>query len=410
MNKKFIPGKTYIPASYPSIGEEEYVELLRVLRRGWFTEGKACGEFAGLLLDYVGQQNVVLCNSGSSADLLAVAALSPFEEAKKYVVTCAVGFPTTLTAIYHNNLIPLYIDIDPKTLAPSLGHLQYVLEHPEYKDDIVGAILTHNLGFPYDEKLAKELLGDRWLISDCCDALGSKIYGNHVGHYSDISTYSFFPAHHITTAEGGAVCTNDNDLYDKLRSLNNWGRDCYCAPGQKNVCGKRFCQGFEGLPKGWDHKYTFTEVGYNLKMTDLQAALGIAQMKKIFNNVLSRQENLMELLQELDAFIAWLDYIEMPDFVTASPFGFPITVTTDNFTAQELIEFLESKKIGTRRMFGGNLKRQPAFQNLPYASVEFEGSDYVMERTFWIGCGPWMSKEMIDYIYEVFEEFFIDYV
>lgn len=403
---EFIAGKTKIPASYPSIGDEEYKELQRVLDRGWFTEGPACKQFKYLLGEYTESRYVELCNSGSSADLLAVAALSPYFEKNKYVVTCAVGFPTTLTAIYHNNLIPLYIDIDPKTLSPSLGHLQYVLEKPEYKDDIVGAILTHNLGFPYDEKLAKELLGDRWLISDSCDALGARIYDKPVGSFSDISTYSFFPAHHITTGEGGAVCTNDLETAERLRSLNNWGRLCKCLPGQQNACGKRFERNINGLPLGWDCKYTFTEVGYNFKMTELQAAIGIAQMDKIHNFTTKRLQNEYELYIRLVKYNAWLQFVDYLIYQKCSPFGFSITVKTDEFTAQELIEFLESKKIATRRMFGGNLKKQPAFRNLPYAAVEFDGADYVMERMFWIGCHPNITDKMITYIAEIFDEWF----
>jgi CDP-6-deoxy-D-xylo-4-hexulose-3-dehydrase len=403
MNKKFIAGKSRIPASYPELGREEYEQIDKVLRRGWITEGAACREFRMLLSEYTGQTFVELCNSGSSADLLAVAALSPYEETNKYVITCAIGFPTTLTAIYHNNLIPLFIDIDPTTLAPSMGHLHYALE--KY-DDIVGAVLTHNLGFPYDEKMAKALLGNRWLISDCCDALGGRVHEKHVGAFSDVSTYSFFPAHHITTGEGGALCTNKGGLFDKIRSLNNWGRDCYCAPGQQNVCGKRFEQDFEGLPAGWDHKYTFTEVGYNLKMTEFQAAYGIAQMEKLEYFVETRQDNFYDLLQRLSKYKEWLRFVTVTNFSNPSPFGFPITVTTDEFTAQDLIAHLESNKIATRRMFGGNLARQPAFKKLPHATVAFDSADYVMERTFWIGVHPSITYEMLDYIEEVFAEWF----
>jgi CDP-6-deoxy-D-xylo-4-hexulose-3-dehydrase len=242
-----------------------------------------------------------------------------------------------------------------------------------------------------------------------CDCLGGKIYGEPVGTFSDVSTYSFFPAHHITTIEGGAVCTNNPAIAKKIHSLNNWGRDCFCRPGQQNVCGKRFEQEFDGLPAGWDHKYTFTNLGYNFKMTEFQAAFGIAQMRKLNGFVDRRIENLWSLLERLDDYVAWLDFVELPEYSSSSPFGFPITVTTNEFTAQNLIAFLEKNKIATRRMFGGNLARQPAFKNLPYIYCGFDGADYVMNRTFWIGCHPGITNEMLDYIEEIFGEFFKQY-
>jgi CDP-6-deoxy-D-xylo-4-hexulose-3-dehydrase len=266
------------------------------------------------------------------------------------------------------------------------------------------------LGFPYDEKLAKELLGqDKWLVSDCCDCLGGKIYGEPVGTFSDVSTYSFFPAHHITTIEGGAVCTNNPAIAKKIHSLNNWGRDCFCRPGQQNVCGKRFEQEFDGLPAGWDHKYTFTNLGYNFKMTEFQAAFGIAQMRKLDEFVYARNICWAKLKLIINPYAEYISTVEIPTFSDKSPFGFPITVTTNEFTAQNLIAFLEKNKIATRRMFGGNLARQPAFKNLPYIYCGFDGADYVMNRTFWIGCHPGITNEMLDYIEEIFGEFFKQY-
>lgn len=407
MSKEFIPGKSYIPVSGPSIGQEEYQNVLHVLDRGWFTEGHYVNKFADKLARKTDNRYVEMCNSGSSANLLAVSALVDRTIHNRYVITCAVGFPTTLSPIYQNNQVPLFIDIDPETLQPSMGHLEYALEH--YGKDVIGAILPHTLGFVYNERLAKQLLRDRWLISDTCDALGATIYEKPVGSFSDVSTYSFFPAHQICAVEGGAVVTNREDIYKKVRSLNNWGRDCWCKPGQKNVCGKRFCQEFDSLPEGWDHKYTFTEVGYNLKMTEFQAAFGVAQMDKLDDFVEQRRNTFSDLWYGLEEFQDDLQFLSLANSDSASPFGFPITVRTNKFTAQEFISFLEQHKIGTRRVFGGNLVRQPAFKPLPYVSCTFDNADYVMERTFWIGCGPWMTDDMIGYIWETFVEWFRKY-
>jgi CDP-6-deoxy-D-xylo-4-hexulose-3-dehydrase len=321
---------------------------------------------------------------------------------KDYVITTATNFPTAVAPIYQSGQIPIYIDIDPETLSPD--YEQFIRATEKFKGKISGVILPHTLGFPFNEQMFDEACPG-FMIADCCDAVGALVNVNSpVGTYSDIMTLSFFPAHHITTAEGGAVLTNNKEIKGSLDSLSNWGRCCWCTPGQDNTCGKRFGWKWESLPEGYDHKYTFCRLGYNLKMTEFQAALGFSQLHRISTFVENRQNSRKYLHDNLVVYWEHLHFPYSNDGIS-SPFGFPIVVNTDKFTAQELINYLEEHKVSTRRIFAGNIMKQPGY-NLPSVSFGTPGSDKLMNDGFWIGVSPNITKKMLDYVVEVFDKFF----
>jgi CDP-6-deoxy-D-xylo-4-hexulose-3-dehydrase len=400
--KPFIPGKTKIPASGPSLDASDVVALTEAVLQFWYTDHKFCAKFRRELAQYFYKNYVTLCNSGSSANLLAVLAALENYPYKDYIITTATNFPTTVAPIYQSGQTPIYIDINPETLIPN--YEQFVQATEKFKGKISGAILPHTLGFPFNEQIF-DAACPGFMIADCCDAVGALVDVNSpVGTYSDIMTLSFFPAHHITTAEGGAVLTGNKHIKKSLDSLSNWGRDCWCAPGQDNTCGKRFEWEWEKLPEGYDHKYTFSRLGYNLKMTEFQAALGYSQLQRISGFIENRQANYSYLLHNLWTYKIYLS-LGVVEYGTASPFGFPIVVDTDKFTSQELISYLEEHKIATRRIFAGNIMKQPGYK-LPSISFGTPGSDKLMEDGFWIGCHPNLTKEMLDYVVEVFDKFF----
>jgi len=403
-DKLFIPGVSPIPASFPTINSEDIASVIDITLDGWFTEFKACAQFGKALEKYTGKKHAVLVNSGSSASLVAMSTMLEGRR-EKFVLTTALAFPTTVAPIYQNNKIPIYIDVDIETLSPNWEQARDMLD--EHGDDIAGSIFTHTLGFPYDEQRFSVALKekDKFLISDSCDSLGAKvgINGEHAGSFSDAMTLSFFPAHQVTCGEGGAILFDDDELYKKARSYVNWGRSCYCLPGQSNACGKRFTWENRGtLPEGYDHKYIFDRLGYNLKMTEWQAALGLSQINKIDEFVDIRQSNYIDL-----KFRIW-QHIFLPSIKLShtSPFGVPIMVHKDApFSANEMIKFLESKKIYTRRFFAGNITRQPGYMNLPYIYKDLTNTDYIMNSGFWIGCHPGITRQMLDYMIEMINEF-----
>lgn len=414
--KKFIPGKSYVDVSGSVITEEDKLVLHDVVDREWYTEGHYCREFEIELKKITGKNYIQLLNSGSSASLIAMnSALKKFDpdHERPYVLTCATAFPTTVSPIYQMGRIPIYVDIDPETLEPRYDQIVHIIINT---DDISGAIFTHTMGFPFKEEVMKGfVLPEQFLIADCCDALGTQskraffdIY-NPVGFYSDLSTYSFFPAHHITCGEGGAIATDDPDLAEYARCYSNWGRSCYCQPGQANTCGKRFEWEDRGeLPEGWDHKYIFSEIGYNLKMTEFQAALGYSQSLRLVEMNIKRRRHYTYLMNYLQNY----EHIHLIEcYENVAPFGFPILVNQDApFTARELIAYLEEHKIRTRRLFGGNITRQPAFMDMPCVKpFSLEGSDRVMNDMFWIGCHPALTIEMLDYVIEIFNGFMKEY-
>jgi CDP-6-deoxy-D-xylo-4-hexulose-3-dehydrase len=321
------------------------------------------------------------------------------------VITCATGFPTTVTPIYLNGLVPLFVDsAGYKELNADVGTVLHQLE----RKDVCGVILAHTLGFPYRADLIRRKCDElgKFFVEDVCDAVGATIDSISAGSFGHASTLSFFPAHHIATGEGGAVCTNDGRLHALINSYRDWGRDCWCAPGEQDTCNKRFGWNLGTLPEGWDHKYTFTNVGYNLRMTEMQAALGNSQIDRLDIFCNKRVGNYLDLRWLLNYMPEHL-YIGVKSSVGISPFGLPITVISDAFTKQELVAFLESRKIRTRPVFGGNLTRQPAFRKMYYEQVGgLENSDYIMDRTFWVGVHPALREDQLNYVAESFRDFF----
>lgn len=420
--REFVPFEDEVPVSGASITPNDIASVVDTILNGWFTEHETSKRFEQAIKEYLGVHHVSLCNSGSSASLLATTALNhthPGNRNKSHlVITCATGFPTTVFPIYQNNLVPLFVD--SKGYKELNADVNTVLELLQ-REDVCGVSLAHTLGFPFRADLIREecdRLG-KWFLEDCCDALGAEINGIKCGNFGHASTLSFFPAHQITTGEGGAVLTNNGRLYKEINSYRDWGRACWCLPGQQNTCGKRFGWDYSSLPEGWDHKYTFTNLGYNLKITDMQSALGLSQIKRIEKFKYQRQINYANLLfthlignyPNDHLWCGWYDIDIIDELGNSewdySPFGVPITVTTDAFTKKELVNFLESRKIRTRPVFGGNLTRQPAIRNRYYEQVGFlENSDYIMERTFWIGTHPNLTQKQIDFVIQSFEDFF----
>jgi len=408
--KRFIAGKTIIPASGASISPDDISSVVESALQGWFTDFKFCEKFRQEISKVTGKKYVVLTNSGSSASLLAITACLEKYNTGDCVVTTAVGFPTTVAPIIQNNVTPIFIDTFPHTIAPDIGQFIKVVDNS--CRHICGSVFAHNLGFPFSESDFNIYLqrDDKFFIVDVCDALGSEFYNTEVGFYADAITLSFFPAHHITTGEGGAVCTNDEELFTLLQSYSSWGRDCYCKPGQSNTCGKRFEHEFKNMPRGYDHKYTFSRFGYNLKMTEMQAALGLSQIKRLPEFVKARRFNYDRLVIGFPKKASeYFDLIEVPEWSNPSPFGFPMVRKSGSpFQLPEFIRHLELHKISTRRLFGGNLTRQPMFEHFGKVGQDLSGSDKLMNDLVWIGCHPGIDDEMIDYMLEIIESFFIE--
>jgi len=413
-----MPGKSIIPASGQVITDEDKEVLHKVVDRGWYTDFVYCEKFRRELSRITGKKYVVLTNSGSSASLIAITSMLKLHPDIQCILTSATGFPTTVAPIYQNGRMPTYIDTNPKTLEPDYEQIAEVTNYWKCKGDKTLSIFAHTLGFPFRER---KFVDRGFLIADCCDALGAEMKDvglwRHVGSFADIMTLSFFPAHHITTGEGGAVLTNDPDIWAMANCLVNWGRDCYCAPGESNTCGQRFSMPIEArgnLPEGWDHKYTFSEIGYNLKMTEFQAALGWSQLQRLDEFVEKRRENYQYLRDGLGKYKDYalfkpFRFMDYQDWADSSPFGFPIMILdNDRFKIVDLIKYLEEHKISTRRVFGGNLTRQPGFMSMPYetAGSFLGGSDFVMNNMFWIGVQPALTKEMLDYVLKTFGKFF----
>ena len=409
--KNFIPGKTMIPVSGKVFDETELQFLISSSLDFWLTSDRFNKEFEKNLSIFLNSTFVLTTNSGSSANLLAVSALKSKELGKRSlndgdeVITVAAGFPTTVNPIIQNNLVPVFVDV-------KLG--SYVIDETRIEnaisDKTKAIMLAHTLGNPFNLNYIKELCKkyNLWLIEDCCDALGSTYENKHVGSFGDIGTLSFFPAHHITMGEGGAIFT-DNPLLKKIiESIRDWGRDCFCAPGKNNTCGKRFEWKLGQLPEGYDHKYTYSNLGYNLKITDMQASVGLGQLKKISTFVSVRKENFSYLKNELKEFEKYLILPEPTPKSKPSWFGFPITVKESApFSKNDLVNFLASKLIDTRPLFAGNIVRQPYFETISYRVVgRLQNTDLIMNNTFWIGVFPGLTQEMLQYVVEEFKNFF----
>ncbi len=411
VRKPFVPGQTSIPASGKVVGKSELVALVDAALDGWLTAGRYNEIFEQKLGEYIGVEHVLTTNSGSSANLLAVSALTSPQLGSRAliagdeVVTAAAGFPTTINPILQNGLIPVFVDSDIPTYNPTPAHIEAAIS-PRTK----AIIIAHTLGNPYEADEIRRI-ADRnglWLIEDCCDALGSEYLGRKVGTFGHIGTLSCYPAHHITMGEGGAVFTSDATLRRLLESFRDWGRDCWCPPGKENTCGKRFQWQLGDLPEGYDHKYVYAHAGYNLKITDMQAALGVAQLERIDEFCAARREN----FKLLKARLAGLEeFLILPQATTGSDpswFGFPITLRdTAGCNRVDLLRYLDAHRIGTRLLFAGNVTRQPYFANRHYRiSGNLANADIIMKNTFHIGTYPGIDLDMIDFVATKLGEFF----
>ena len=406
----FEPGKTPIPPSGKVLGENELVNLVDASLDAWLTTGRFNEQFEDKLASYLGVQYALTCNSGSSANLLAVSALTtPMlgERALKLgdeVITAAAGFPTTVNPILQNGLIPVFVDSHIPTYNPTPDAIEAAIT-PRTR----AIVIAHTLGNPYAVAEIRAL-ADRynlWLVEDCCDALGSTYNGKKVGTFGHLGTLSFYPAHHITMGEGGAVFTQDPLLKRAVESFRDWGRDCWCNPGCDNTCGKRFDWQMGELPAGYDHKYVYSHLGYNLKITDMQAAIGLAQLARIDEFVLARQRNFSTLRGRLEKLSDFLILPEATSGSNPSWFGFPITLRDDvPFDRVTLLRFLDQCKIGSRLLFAGNLTRQPYMHGREYrVAGVLNNADQIMKQTFWLGIHPALDNNMLDYIAQQLEIF-----
>lgn len=410
--KEFVAGQTYIPVSGKVLDGFDFVHMVDACLDGWLTSGRFTDEFEKNLSVVTGSRFASLVNSGSSANLLAISALtSPLlkERALKpgdEVITLAAGFPTTVNPIIQNQCIPVFVDIDLATMNVDVDCLRQAIS-PKTK----AIILAHTLGNPFNIAAVKAIAKEHclWLIEDSCDALGATYEGAPAGSFGDIASLSFYPAHHITTGEGGAILTNNAQLQKIILSFRDWGRDCWCQTGKDNTCGKRFDWQLGNLPQGYDHKYIYSHIGYNLKATDMQAALGVSQIKKLPEFVKKRQENWKALREGLAHLEGRVSFVKATEESSPSWFGFVLLVNDPKVSRDALVQYLESKKIGTRMLFGGNLLDQPAYQGLQYRKAnDLAASDRVTQDVLWVGVYPGITGSMLDYMITTIQTFFKD--
>ncbi|MGC1785531.1 MAG: lipopolysaccharide biosynthesis protein RfbH [Terriglobales bacterium] len=405
----FEAGSSPVPISGRVFDEQELQLLVDSSLDFWLTTGRFAEQFEREFAKFVGVRGAVLVNSGSSANLLAVTALTSHKlgerrlRAGDEVITLAAGFPTTVNPILQNGLVPVFVDVHVPTFNVDVSYLEAALS-----ERTRAVIFAHTLGNPFDLDAVSAFAKKHglWLIEDCCDALGSTYRGEKVGTFGDLATVSFYPAHHITMGEGGCVLTNKPLLRTLIESFRDWGRDCWCAPGKENTCGKRFDWQLGELPHGYDHKYIYSHVGYNLKATDMQAAVGVAQLKKLPAFIAARKHNFAYLRTGLKDV---QEYFVLPEATANSDpswFGFPLLLReTAPFSRNALIDFLNGRKIATRQLFGGNLVRQPAYADLKYRVIgDLQASDRVMNQAFWIGVYPGLTPPMLDYVLESINE------
>ena len=402
VNSTFKAGETPVPVSGKVLDPTDFVSLVDASLDGWLTAGRFTDDFQRKLGKYVGARKTLFVNSGSSANLVALSALTSPKLGKRAlkpgdeVLTLAMGFPTTVNPIIQNGLRPVVVDVQLGTYDA----------FPDLLSEAVSSktkaiMMAHTLGNPFDLETVQELCHKHglWLIEDSCDALGSTYKGKRTGSFGDTATVSFYPAHHITTGEGGAVFSKSPLVAKQVESFRDWGRDCYCETGHDNTCNKRFGWQLGDLPAGYDHKYTYTHIGYNLKATDMQAALGVTQLAKLDSFVEARRRNFAYLYDKLKD-IEGLILPKATEHSEPSWFGFPITLEpTHPVNREELLRYLETLKIGTRLMFAGNLMKQPAYRNVDFRVVgNLDNTDIVMTRTFWVGVYPGLTHEMLDFI------------
>ena len=408
-NKVFEPGVDPVPVSGKVLSSEDFVALVDSSLDGWLTAGRHTKNFERKLADFVGARSSLFVNSGSSANLCALSgltspklgerALKPGDE----VLTVAMGFPTTVNPIIQNGSRPVVVDVDLDTLDANPERLREAIS-PKTK----AIMMAHTLGNPFDLDTVQDLCKkhDLWLIEDSCDALGSTYRGQRTGSFGDTATVSFYPAHHITTGEGGAVFVKNPLVKKQVESFRDWGRDCYCETGCDNTCFKRFEWQLGDLPEGYDHKYIYSHIGYNLKATDMQAALGVTQLAKLDYFIEKRKENFAYLSSRLSS-IEGLRVAAATPNSDPSWFGCPITLDPGHpINREELLQFLDSRKIGTRLLFAGNILKQPAYKNVDFRVVgDLTNTDIVMKRSFWIGVYPGLTNFMLDYVIESISDF-----
>lgn len=408
---RFESGKDIITFAGRVYDEEEMVNLVDASLDFWLTTDRYAEIFQNEFAEYMGNKYCLLTTSGSSANLLALTAftspklgeqrLKPGDE----VITVAAGFPTTVNPIIQNGLIPVFVDVEIGTYNIKVEDLEKALS-----DKTRAIMIAHTLGNPFDigsvMKFARE--NNLYVIEDCCDAVGSTYNGKMVGSFGHASTVSFYPAHHITMGEGGAVLVNELQYKNIIRSFRDWGRDCYCEPGANDTCGKRFDTQFGTLPKGYDHKYVYSHIGYNLKITDMQASIGVAQLKKLPCFVEKRKDNFKKLYEALAKYQEFLILPQATKNSDPSWFAFPITVKENNkFDKNEIVRYLENNKILTRQLFAGNIIRQPAYKDVQFRVIgDLSNTDYIMNNTFFIGVYPGIDDRRIEYIIDIFDKFF----
>lgn len=411
----FIPSQTSVPVSGKVIGSKELELMVDASLDGWLTTGRFNALFEERLANFLGVKYLMTVNSGSSANLVAFSALTSSKLGDRAikkgdeVIGVAAGFPTTVNPIIQFGAVPVFVDVDVTTHNIDANKIEAAISAKTK-----AIMLAHSLGNPFNLAVVKEICTkyNLWLVEDCCDALGATYNGQLVGTFGDIGTLSFYPAHHITMGEGGAVFTNNADLKLIAESFRDWGRDCYCLPGKDNTCNMRFCwtknQLGGQLPDGYDHKYTYSHLGYNLKITDMQAACALAQMDRLDEFISRRRENFTYLKSRLANLTDFLHLPEATPNSEPSWFGFPLTIKSDaGVQRTDLINFLDENKIGTRLLFAGNLTKQPYMAGLNYrVSGDLTNTDVVMNQTFWLGTFPALDREHLDYIAEKLEDFF----
>ncbi len=406
----FVPGESAVPVSGRVFGANEISLLVDSSLDFWLTTGRYSDQFEQKFASYMGLRHALLCNSGSSANLLALSAftspklgeqrLKPGDE----VITVAAGFPTTVNPILQNGLVPVFVDIETDTHNIDVSYLEEA-----YSEKTRAIMIAHTLGNPFnlDAVIAFCKKHHLFLIEDNCDALGARYNGQLTGTFGDCSTISFYPAHHITMGEGGCVLTNKPALKKLIESFRDWGRDCWCPPGVDNTCGKRFDWQLGDLPYGYDHKYTYSHIGYNLKLTDMQASVGVAQLERLDGFIETRRKNWEYLRAGLQPYETYFHLPIPAENSEPSWFGFLLSVREDApFNRNQLIASLTERKIGTRLLFGGNLIRQPAYADRPYRVVgSLERTDFAMTNSFWVGVYPGLSTQMLDYIIDSIGDF-----
>ena len=409
--KIFIPGETPVPVSGKVIGETELQYMVEASLDGWLTTGRFNDEFEKKLADFIGIKHLITVNSGSSANLVAFSTLTSPKLGNRAIkkgdeiIGVAAGFPTTVNPIIQFGAIPVFVDVDLKTHNVDVNLIESAIT-PKTK----AIMLAHTLGNPFNVKRVKEICDKHglWLVEDSCDALGAKYEGKMIGTWGDIATLSFYPAHHMTMGEGGAVFSDNSELMSIAESFRDWGRDCYCKPGCDDTCGKRFGHKLGSLPAGYDHKYTYSHLGYNLKITDMQAACGLAQLKRLPEFIKARNNNFAYLSDRLSTLADYIELSVPTENSEPSWFGFLITLKQDNGVDRtDLVKYLDEKKIGTRLLFAGNLTRQPYFEGLNYrVASKMTNTDITMNQSLWVGLYPGLSTDHLDYTVNKLEEFF----